>query len=345
MREELGQIDISPIAELVRIKAEEEVLRERLAKMESAKEKVSTVVYKRVHADYQTRQAALDAESRPLKDRTRREYQKLLGLRQQVERSVEEASLEKEELEFRRDLGEFPGDQFKQRLKECEMKLAERRLELEDTDKIKEQFLGAFHSAEELEAPAAAVAPARPAPAREPSPAALSDGGTVIGQGASRPAAPSVGGETVIGHPLPAPAVSPDATQLRAPAVAAAPARPAPSITGTQPMPAPSGASAGATVVMSMPRLVHMTDGKPAEEYVLKPGATAIGRSLKSQIHLPQSAVSRHHADIVFGPEGYKVVDMGSPNGVSVNGQKIKEHVLQNGDVIVVGMEKLVYKV
>ncbi|MGH9364557.1 MAG: FHA domain-containing protein [Thermoanaerobaculia bacterium] len=288
MVEELGQIDLSAIADLVRIKAEEEVLRERLGKMESAKEKVSAVVYNRVHADYQTRQAALDVESRPLKERARREYQKLLGLRREVERSVEEASLEKEELEFRRDLGEFPGDQFKQKLKECEMKLAQRRLELEDTDKIKEQFLGAFHSAEELAA------------AREPSAAALWEGDTVVGEGTPW--------------------------------------------TPAQSTPAPPVTSSGATVVMTMPRLVHITDGKPAEEYLLKPGATAIGRSPKSQIHLSQSAVSRHHADIVFGPEGYKVVDMGSPNGVIVNGQRVRERVLADGDVIVVGLEKLVYK-
>lgn len=349
MREELGQIDVSVISELVRIKGEEEVLRERLARMDSSKEKVSAVVYKRVHSDYETRQAALEAEARPLKDRARREYAKLKSVRQDVERCVEEAALEKEELEFRRDLGEFPGDQFKQRLKECEMRLAERRLELEDTDKLKEQFLGAFHSAEELETPALA-APDRPEPARGPavtSAGPISAGETVIGHpGPARPATPLLGGETVIGRPPAPPPPSPDATVLRTPpgpaATPAAPASPPPSATATQPM--PSGTSAGATVAMSMPRLVHVTDGKPAEEYVLKPGATAIGRSPKSQIHLPQSAVSRHHADIVFGPEGYKVIDMGSPNGVRVNGQKIKEYVLADGDVILIGMEKLLYK-
>jgi hypothetical protein len=51
MREELSRIDLSPIADLVRIKKEEQLLAERLKSMEIRAEKVSSPVYERVRKD------------------------------------------------------------------------------------------------------------------------------------------------------------------------------------------------------------------------------------------------------------------------------------------------------
>ena len=47
MREDLGQNDASMIADLARIKKEEELLSERLARMEAGKQKVSAQVVAR----------------------------------------------------------------------------------------------------------------------------------------------------------------------------------------------------------------------------------------------------------------------------------------------------------
>ncbi|HEX2799196.1 MAG TPA: hypothetical protein VHQ44_05940, partial [Thermoanaerobaculia bacterium] len=92
MREELSRIDLSPIADLVRIKKEEQLLAERLKSMEIRAEKVSSAVYERVRKDYETRRAALEQESRPLKENARREYRRLQALRRDVEQAVEAAS-------------------------------------------------------------------------------------------------------------------------------------------------------------------------------------------------------------------------------------------------------------
>ncbi|HQR68479.1 MAG TPA: hypothetical protein PLB02_13910, partial [Thermoanaerobaculia bacterium] len=169
MREELAQIDLSPIADLVRIKAEEEVLRDRLGKMEERKEKVTALVYRRVRQDYEARKAALEAESKPLKEKARLEYAKLQALRETAERAVEEASLEKEELEFRRDLGEFPNSQFQEKLNGCELRLAERQAELEAVVETRAKFVSAFHTEAELETPVPAAAPSRHAPPSRPA--------------------------------------------------------------------------------------------------------------------------------------------------------------------------------
>ena len=168
MRAELTQIDLSPIGELVRIRKEESVLEERLAKMEAKNENVSPVVYARVKSDYEARRSELARGSQPLKEKALREYQRLKALRVEVERAVQQVSLEKEELEFRKDLGEFPDGEFTKRIADCEKRLGDERRQLEDILQMRNTFAGAFRSEEELESGAPVPAPA---PAPGPAPA------------------------------------------------------------------------------------------------------------------------------------------------------------------------------
>ncbi len=55
MFDELREIDTASIEELVRIKKDQEVLEDRLARMKSEQANVSELVYKRVLADYESR--------------------------------------------------------------------------------------------------------------------------------------------------------------------------------------------------------------------------------------------------------------------------------------------------
>ncbi|MGE5235542.1 MAG: hypothetical protein ACM3O7_04225, partial [Acidobacteriota bacterium] len=71
MLEELQHIDTSAIDELKAIKQEQEVLQQRLAKMDDKKGAVSQAVYDRVKSDYQTRHRKLEERARPLKDNAR----------------------------------------------------------------------------------------------------------------------------------------------------------------------------------------------------------------------------------------------------------------------------------
>ena len=350
MRDELQQIDISAIADLVRIKREEEVLRERLARMDAARAQVSPVVYARVRSDYESRKTALEDESQPLKERARREYVKLKAIRGQVERLVEESSLEKEEIEFRRELGEYTDADFQTRISECEKRLAERRSELDEIEMLRAQFIGAFHAEHELEIAsstgevssedAAAEGPvAAGAAASVPASSAtapLATGAALAGGAAAASAAFS-GAETVVG---PRPAEQPGDATRAAPPGAAGGGGEGPS----GPPAKTAGSAAGVTVALTMPRIVQMVDNKAAEEHLLKPGVTSIGRSPRSHIRLPQSEVSRHHADIVLGADGYRVMDAGSDNGIFVNGQRVSEQVLADGDVIQIGMQRLVFR-
>jgi hypothetical protein len=71
---------------------------------------------------------------------------------------------------------------------------------------------------------------------------------------------------------------------------------------------------------------------------------TVIGRTPDCAIALSDPQVSRHHAEVRRGDFGFRIVDLGSTNGMQVNGVVVKEHSLADGDVIVVGATSLRYE-
>ena len=68
-----------------------------------------------------------------------------------------------------------------------------------------------------------------------------------------------------------------------------------------------------------------------------------IGRGLSADLHLDESSVSRRHAILVPRTGGARILDERSSNGTYVNGRRVQEADLSNGDVIVVGRVVLRY--
>ena len=68
---------------------------------------------------------------------------------------------------------------------------------------------------------------------------------------------------------------------------------------------------------------------------------TRIGRSLAADVRFDDPTVSRRHALIVRQPDGVRVLDDRSLNGVFVNGARIEGKVLRDGDEIIVGRYRL----
>jgi pSer/pThr/pTyr-binding forkhead associated (FHA) protein/DNA-directed RNA polymerase subunit RPC12/RpoP len=64
---------------------------------------------------------------------------------------------------------------------------------------------------------------------------------------------------------------------------------------------------------------------------------TRIGRSLAADIRFDDPTVSRRHALIVRQPDGLRVLDDRSLNGVFVNGEHVEWSALADGDEIVIG--------
>ena len=68
---------------------------------------------------------------------------------------------------------------------------------------------------------------------------------------------------------------------------------------------------------------------------------TRVGRSLAADIRFDDPTVSRRHALVVRQPDGVRVLDDRSLNGVFVNGERIEWRTLSDGDELVVGRHRL----
>ena len=74
-----------------------------------------------------------------------------------------------------------------------------------------------------------------------------------------------------------------------------------------------------------------------------KPTVT-LGRGLGNDVVLDDPRVSRHHAEIRVLGGKYCLYDLKSTNGTHVNGQRITERVLSDGDTISLGETELVFE-
>ena len=68
-----------------------------------------------------------------------------------------------------------------------------------------------------------------------------------------------------------------------------------------------------------------------------------IGRGLAADLRLDESSVSRRHAILVPRVSGARILDDRSSNGTFVNGRRVQQADLSDGDVIVVGRVVLRY--
>ncbi|MFP5320534.1 MAG: FhaA domain-containing protein [Acidimicrobiia bacterium] len=85
------------------------------------------------------------------------------------------------------------------------------------------------------------------------------------------------------------------------------------------------GAGAGSLVLPS------------GERFVLGETVVSIGRLPESTLVLEDPNVSRQHAEIRPSGTGFVLADLGSTNGSKVNGIKVSERVLQDGDELTFG--------
>jgi Protein of unknown function (DUF3662)/FHA domain len=75
-------------------------------------------------------------------------------------------------------------------------------------------------------------------------------------------------------------------------------------------------------------------------------GGGTIGRSRDCDVVLDDAGISRRHAEIRPGPDGWTVADLGSTNGVRVNGAEVRgAHTLAPGDHVELGSTEIVFEV
>ncbi|HEX5765952.1 MAG TPA: FHA domain-containing protein, partial [Woeseiaceae bacterium] len=89
--------------------------------------------------------------------------------------------------------------------------------------------------------------------------------------------------------------------------------------------------------------LIGSIDGQELRFPLFKDKLT-IGRTVHNDIQLKAQYVSRRHAVIVTEDDHTRIVDWGSKNGIYVNGKRVGEHMLRNGDRVSVGTAEFKYE-
>jgi hypothetical protein len=75
----------------------------------------------------------------------------------------------------------------------------------------------------------------------------------------------------------------------------------------------------------------------------LRKASVVIGRSKECDIRVSDPNVSRRHAEIRQEGSMYWIIDLGSTNGLSVNGRQLKRSKLDEGDRITLGSTEVIF--
>ena len=90
-------------------------------------------------------------------------------------------------------------------------------------------------------------------------------------------------------------------------------------------------------------RYLAIDDGEQRRLVPLEQDVVHIGRGFRSHVRLDDASVSRNHAILAVQAGRVRLIDDRSANGTYVNGTRIEQAELTDGDVIVVGRVVLTY--
>lgn len=65
--------------------------------------------------------------------------------------------------------------------------------------------------------------------------------------------------------------------------------------------------------------------------------ARVLGRSADCDLPVYDASISRAHVELSLTPEGLRLRDLGSTNGIQVNGTRVQEHTAREGDTVTFG--------
>lgn len=93
-----------------------------------------------------------------------------------------------------------------------------------------------------------------------------------------------------------------------------------------------------------MAKIIVNRESFKVDEIELEQGTLHVGRNHDNDLCIDDLTVSGRHAQIVTVFGSTYVEDLGSTNGTSVNGKKVRTHTLRNGDVLTIGHYQLLFQ-
>jgi hypothetical protein len=117
---------------------------------------------------------------------------------------------------------------------------------------------------------------------------------------------------------------------------------------------APSAGDFGHTMVYSPDREARPLDPVPAagqallvsegRRNALHGSRAMVGRSRECDVVVSDPNVSRRHIELRRGDRGWAAIDLGSTNGMKVNGRRVSHAELEPGDRITIGVTELLFE-
>jgi hypothetical protein len=117
---------------------------------------------------------------------------------------------------------------------------------------------------------------------------------------------------------------------------------------------APSAGDFGHTMVYSPDRAARRLAPEPSRPQALLVGEgrrtvlsgdrVLLGRSRECDVQLADPNVSRRHAELRRDEGRWSVIDLGSTNGIKLNGRRVDQAALEPGDRLTLGLTELTYE-
>ena len=300
-------IDEKLLEEATRAKEEWHIVKDRLSKIEEHKGKVSEAVHIRVLQDYEARLEETKEALLKKKTEIDRELASLYGTRKKISSQLEEHHQRLEEIKFRNTLGEYAEEEYQRVAREEQDKISRFETVLSALESNISRYESIFEGEEEL----FAETPTAP-------PEAIAEMAEVSGV---EPAAPL--------EAEPATDAAGYVIEERGPDYFSA-------VTEAEEATKPKGKAKAKAPKRERPRLVIISGKNSGAAFFIK-ATLSLGRAESNTVTLKDAKVSRQHAQIQKQGEQYVLVDLNSANGTYVNGERIEEHVLSNGDEIQIG--------
>jgi uncharacterized RDD family membrane protein YckC len=93
-----------------------------------------------------------------------------------------------------------------------------------------------------------------------------------------------------------------------------------------------------------MAKIIVNPTSTSRREFALPRSLVSIGRDPSNDVVLPDAMVSRRHAVIEYRGSQYYIRDCNSSNGSLVNGDRVSERSLRDGDLVAIGTARLLFR-